>query len=157
MFKYAVESELHDFVLENFNNYFEFPLKANEFELSKGRIDFLGEDKEALYVIELKKDKIDKHAIKQLQKYIETMQSDFPGRVIKGIATAPELISTLDISSLPPNIEVKILDDVYYNGKTRSLITLDDELKAELEKIAKEQNRSLNNLIETILKDYLKK
>lgn len=43
------------------------------------------------------------------------------------------------------------------NDKTRTLITLDKLDKVELEKIAKEQNRSFSNLIQTILKDYLKK
>lgn len=43
------------------------------------------------------------------------------------------------------------------NNKTRYALTLEKEDKAKLEKIAKEQNRSLNNLIETILKDYLNK
>lgn len=41
--------------------------------------------------------------------------------------------------------------------KTRTLITLDKSDKAELEKLAKEENRSFSNLIQTILKDYLKK
>lgn len=44
----------------------------------------------------------------------------------------------------------KISDD-----KTRYALTLEKELKSQLEKVAKEQNRSLNNLIETILKNYL--
>lgn len=43
------------------------------------------------------------------------------------------------------------------NDKTRTLITLDKSDKVELEKIAKGQNRSFSNLIQTILKDYLKK
>jgi len=34
---------------------------------------------------------------------------------------------------------------------------LEKEVKAELEQIAKHQNRSFNNLVETILKDYLKR
>lgn len=42
-------------------------------------------------------------------------------------------------------------------NKTRTLITLEKDVKSQLEKVAKEQNRSFNNLIETILKDYLKK
>ena len=41
--------------------------------------------------------------------------------------------------------------------KTRTLVTLDKSDKVELERIAKEQNRSFSNLIQTILKDYLKK
>lgn len=38
--------------------------------------------------------------------------------------------------------------------KTRTLITLEKESKEKLKQIAKEQNRSFNNLVETILKDY---
>lgn len=37
---------------------------------------------------------------------------------------------------------------------TRTLITIPKELKLELEKIAKEQNRSFNNLIVTVLKTF---
>ena len=37
---------------------------------------------------------------------------------------------------------------------TRTLITIPKELKTEIEEIAKNQNRSFNNLIITILKDY---
>lgn len=37
---------------------------------------------------------------------------------------------------------------------TRTNITISKELKTKLEKIAKEQNRSFNNLVITILKDY---
>lgn len=40
---------------------------------------------------------------------------------------------------------------------TRTNITIEIELKKQLEIIAKEQNRSFNNLIITVLKDYLKK
>lgn len=38
---------------------------------------------------------------------------------------------------------------------TRTLITISKELKKELEDIAKEQNRSFNNLVITILKDFV--
>jgi predicted HicB family RNase H-like nuclease len=37
---------------------------------------------------------------------------------------------------------------------TRTLITIPKELKQQLEQIAKEQNRSFNNLVITILKSY---
>lgn len=39
--------------------------------------------------------------------------------------------------------------------KTRTLITLEKIVKEKLEQIAKEENRSFSNLVETILKDYL--
>jgi len=38
---------------------------------------------------------------------------------------------------------------------TRTNITIPKDLKSKLEKIAKEQNRSFNNLVITILKDYI--
>lgn len=41
--------------------------------------------------------------------------------------------------------------------KTRTMLTIEKDVKKELERIAKEQNRSLNNLIETIIKEYLAK
>lgn len=38
---------------------------------------------------------------------------------------------------------------------TRTNITISKELKKELEDIAKEQNRSFNNLVITILKNFV--
>lgn len=38
---------------------------------------------------------------------------------------------------------------------TRVNITFPKDLKAQLEQLAKKQNRSLNNLVVTILKDFL--
>lgn len=43
------------------------------------------------------------------------------------------------------------------DDKTRTLVTLEKSDKEELEKISKKQNRSFSNLVQTILKDYLKK
>ena len=45
----------------------------------------------------------------------------------------------------------KISDD-----KTRYLMLIEKNLKLELEILAKEENRSLNNLITKILADYIK-
>ena len=39
--------------------------------------------------------------------------------------------------------------------KTGVLVNMDETLKEELSKLAKEQNRSLNNLIVTILQKYV--
>ena len=38
---------------------------------------------------------------------------------------------------------------------TRTQLTISKELKQQLEKIAKEQNRSFNNLVITILKNFV--
>ena len=41
--------------------------------------------------------------------------------------------------------------------KTRTKLTIEKKDKEKLEKIAVKENRSLNNLIETIIKEYLSK
>ncbi|MCR3759169.1 DNA-binding protein [Clostridium felsineum] len=41
--------------------------------------------------------------------------------------------------------------------KVRSNLVIDKELKKQLEEIAKQQNRSFNNLIITILQEYILK
>lgn len=41
--------------------------------------------------------------------------------------------------------------------KTRTMLTIDKEFKKQLEQIAEKENRSLNNLIITVLKDYAEK
>lgn len=38
--------------------------------------------------------------------------------------------------------------------KTRMSLTIEKDLKLKLEQLAKEENRALNNLITTVLKDY---
>ncbi|KGM93366.1 DNA-binding protein (plasmid) [Clostridium botulinum] len=43
------------------------------------------------------------------------------------------------------------------NDKTRTQITIEKDLKKQLEQVAKEQNRSFNNLVITILKDFMSK
>lgn len=40
-------------------------------------------------------------------------------------------------------------------SNTRTQITISKELKAQLEELAKEQNRSFNNLVITVLKEYV--
>ena len=41
-------------------------------------------------------------------------------------------------------------------NKTRTTITIEKELKSQLEEIAKKEGRSFNNLVINILKEYIK-
>ena len=40
-------------------------------------------------------------------------------------------------------------------NKTRTNITISKDMKQQLENIAKSENRSFNNLVITVLKDYI--
>lgn len=42
-------------------------------------------------------------------------------------------------------------------SKTRTLVTLDKELKKKLEELAEKENRSFSNYVETILKNHVDK
>lgn len=41
--------------------------------------------------------------------------------------------------------------------KTRTMLTIDKDFKKQLEQLAEQENRSLNNFIITVLKDYTEK
>ena len=43
------------------------------------------------------------------------------------------------------------------NEKTQFTLRINKKTKEEIEKIAKKENRSINNMIEIILKKYIKK
>lgn len=43
------------------------------------------------------------------------------------------------------------------NEKTQFTLRINKKTKEEIEKIAKKENRSINNMIEMILKKYIKK
>jgi fructose-1,6-bisphosphatase/sedoheptulose 1,7-bisphosphatase-like protein len=53
------------------------------------------------------------------------------------------------------NKEVIYMGGTISSDKTRTQITIEKELKSKLEVIAKSQNRSFNNLVITILKEYV--
>ena len=56
---------------------------------------------------------------------------------------------------IPYYNKIEVIKLTISSDKTRYNLTLEKELKEKLEKEASEQNRSLNNLIETVLKNYL--
>lgn len=157
MFTYKTEEQLHNYILDNFNSYFSHNLIANEYDLKKGRVDFLAEKENDLYIIELKKDFVTKTTIKQLNTYIQTARQEFENKNIKGIAIAPKHKAHLKDIEIPEYIELRTIDDVNYIGNIRTAILLEKKVKKQAERIAKEENRSLNNLIETVLKEYLAK
>ena len=155
MFAYQTELELHNYLLENFNEYFPYKLIANEYELTKGRVDFLAEDNENIYVIELKKEFVNKATLNQLTTYMTILKEEFQNKNIVGIAIAPKRKNHINDMEIPKNIRIQLLDGVNYVGIVRATLTLEKTLKLQLEEEAKKQNRSFNNLVLKVLKDYV--
>ena len=52
--------------------------------------------------------------------------------------------------------EVLIMSGSISSENTRTNITISKELKAQLEELAKQDNRSFNNYVITILKEHIK-
>lgn len=94
IFKYKTEKELQKYLIKNFNKYFDFNLLSVETVIKNiGRIDLLGKDKNCYYIIEIKREYIDKNALIQIQKYLNYYDPTLKKQNIdkKGILVAPKI------------------------------------------------------------------
>ena len=163
IFTFLHEVELQDFLIANFNLYFDFDYICQEFFTSVGRIDLIGEDENNIYIIELKRDIITQIAIEQLDNYINHYEST---KNIIGIAAAPEIHSKIDLSLLKNDIRlqaikgVRCLHDYKHKLRTRKSytssydITLINRLKKLSSTTKIPQSKLLDEAIEDLLKKY---
>lgn len=162
IFTYKLERELQQHIVENFDLYFNFDLTYTEFSFmnknktgrAAHRIDMIGEDKENLYVIELKRDIVDSTTIEQVRAYmaLKGLKNISNGKRIKGIAAAPEVEKNLNIVN--DDIEVLKLEGVKYEPNVLHSVLLPKEIVKKIEQEAKEEQRSRNNQIAKILIDH---
>ncbi len=162
MFSYTKEKELHEYIVEHFNDYFDFNYISSEFIVSGGRVDIIGKDDNTIYVVELKRDYITNSAIKQLVNYLPEIQALNPNSKVKGIAVAPMVDEKLD--PLPDNIELMVLDNVNFIEpvhrftKKRVTFTIEEELVEKLKEISTDtmipQAKLVEKAIESIIEKY---
>lgn len=164
MFTYKKEKDLHNFIVDNFSYYFDFDYLKSEVLIPKGRIDILGEDETTIYVVEIKRDIIDKFAIRQVSDYIPQVKELYPDKKVVGIAIAPEIDSKA--SEIDTNIKIVKIDNVNYvppvsksTLKTFS-VTLEENLIEKLKEVSKEsmisQSRIIRDIVEKNLDSYRK-
>lgn len=115
MFTYTMEQELHDHLIENFSDYFNFNHVASEMVIPVGRVDILGEDSSTIYVVELKRKEVDLKSIRQVNGYLPYFREKHPGKKVVGIVAAPSINKDVDVYKLPLDIKVKTLDNVHCN------------------------------------------
>ncbi|KWX79946.1 endonuclease NucS domain-containing protein [Paenibacillus jilunlii] len=157
MFKFTMENQLKQFIIDNFNTYFDFGLITTEYSVRGGRIDILGEDDETIYIIEIKRDFVTSDTIVQLQRYLDTYKSD---KKLIGIAVAPKIDNSVDLTNVPENIWVNILPDVEYvpnpDSKVKVSVTLDLDVAAYISELAEKDDRSVSSMINVILRNHMK-
>lgn len=163
MFTYSKEKELHEHIVEHFNDYFDFHYISSEFIVKGGRVDILGKNDNTIYIVELKRDYITNSTISQLVNYIPEIQKLNPDKNIVGIAVAPKLDGKLNVDSIPHNIKIKTMDDVNFVEperhitKKRITFTLDEETIDQLKKVSEESMIPQARIVEQAIKEYLEK
>jgi RecB family endonuclease NucS len=65
---HQTEQELHAYLLENFTQIFNCQIVGHEVKLKEGIVDFVGEAGGTLYLIEIKRDKIQSLTIEQMER-----------------------------------------------------------------------------------------
>lgn len=157
MFTYTTEKELHEHIVENFSDYFDFNYVESEHRMELGIIDIVGKDADTIYLIEIKRDFIDNSAIKQLSKYVDLYRKYNPGIKVKGIAVAPRKRGVFSIED--DSISINILENVTLSGKykRRVTFTVDETLLEELKMVSKESMVPQAKIVTRALEAYLKK
>lgn len=163
MFSYKTESQLQQFLIDNFNLYFDFEYNSSEFIVKGGRIDIIGKSSNAIYAIEVKRDFITPSAIKQVSKYVDCLKVQYPNADVYGIATAPKLDPKIDVNDLPSGISVRLIDNVNYieptsqATKKRVTYTLDEELIERLREYSDKTMIPQAKIVNEALIEYLNK
>src|SRR5690606_11431558 len=131
---YTKERDLHNFIIDNFESFFDFQFISSEFVVNGGRVDIIGTDENTIYVIELKRDFISHKTIEQISKYLPEIRLLNPDKEVLGIAVAPSLEKGFSEDLVPSDISIKLMDGVEYietpstSTKKRVTFTLDEDL-----------------------------
>lgn len=163
MFTYTKEKELHDYIANNFAEFFGFDYLSSEFAVSSGRIDMLGTKDNTLYVIELKRDIVTQSTIEQLSRYLSDIADLHPDKEVIGIAAAPVVDTSLIIDD--HSIETLEIKGVKLLSVPRRItFTLDSDLIERMKRITDEvgitQSRIVSDGVEKRIeeiKELLKK
>ena len=158
MFTYSREKELHEYIVDNFPDFFDFEYLSSEFTIDSGRVDILGMKDDVIYVVELKRDKVTQSTIEQLSNYLPDIELLNPDKEVIGIAAAPYIDYDLEIPS--PNINTMKLKNVELSlegMKQKKSFTLDADVYEKLKELAEKDDRSVSQQLNKLLKDYLKK
>src|SRR5699024_12692634 len=114
MFIYSKEKELHQHIVDNFLDFFDFNYLSSEFTVDSGRIDIIGTKDNVVYVVEVKRDIVNDKIIEQLSSYLMDVQFIYSGKEIIGIAATPDIKESVEITF--SNIQLMKLDNVILNS-----------------------------------------
>jgi RecB family endonuclease NucS len=151
------ERELQLYLIKNFKSIFKLDYLDSEYVVENCRIDLIGGNLSAVYLIELKRDYITNAAVQQLSNYLSLYVTD---KELFGIVAAPKIHPQFNFDLLPPNILVQPLDkfDIDFDvGYNQAPIRLEKDLHEALKVLAKKNRRSVSAeiciLVEKALQD----
>lgn len=134
MFEYRYEKELVDFLVLNFEEYFDFKFIGREIHVKSGYIDLLGEDDDTVYIIEIKKRMINLESLEQAIRYRDSFETKKQKKIV---VAAPEIEKGL-MEYVSDEIILMTLEGVKYK---------EDEVKHPIIQI-RLRNKKDENLVE---------
>ena len=158
MFIYSKEKELHQHIVDNFLDFFDFNYLSSEFTVDSGRIDIIGTKDNVVYVVELKRDIVNEKTIEQLSGYLMDVQFIYPDQEVIGIAAAPDIKEGLEIPF--SNIELMKLDNVELNSRAikRSVtFTIDEDIIDRLKALSKRTHIPRTRLAQMAIDEFITK
>ena len=158
MFIYSKEKELHQHIVDNFLDFFDFNYLYSEFTVDSGRVDIIGTRDNEVYVVELKRDIVNEKTIEQLSRYLMDVQLLYPGQEVIGIAAAPDVKEGLEIPF--SNIELMKLNNVELNSKALKrpvTFTIEESIIDRLRKLSKDTHIPQARLVQMAIDEYVTK
>lgn len=158
MFKFTLESDLVDYLIENFSQYFNCEYMGREVRIKHLAVDIIGETDNIIALIEVKRDYINANTVKQLAKYMEQYETD---KDIVGIAVAPKIDPACNSITIPENMILREINDVEYvknpNNRITYATTVETGLVKKLKKLSELTRIPQSRLIDEAILDLLKK
>jgi hypothetical protein len=151
------EKELKDHMELNFSDYFNFDLIGREVRISKKGdcVDFIGEDEKNIYIIEVKKNSIDKSAIIQTKRYI-SLYKDIVDKNILGVIVAPKINRNIDMIN-DNKIIIKLIEPINHLTEIfRKIETTKDALR-KFKAYSFSQGKSVQRLLGELMEEWVKK
>ena len=154
--KFKKEYELRDHIAENFSQFFDFTFVGKEFHIGKKRVDLAGEDDKTFYLIELKKTRVYRSAINQMEKYISLYKTQST-KAVRGILVAPK-ISTQEEAYINSRENLKFLrieGPFIESGKDYVIRNIDDDIYEAFRIKAIMEHRTIREILIEFIELYI--
>jgi RecB family endonuclease NucS len=147
--KFRTENELRDYIAENFSQFFPFKFLGKELPVGRKAADLMGEDYEAVYIIEIKNGPIGNAAFAQIKRYMETYRT-ITSKLVRGILMGSSIKKTLTLDGDLQFVKIRTGNSGRY-----LLRDIDNHLYEEMRIKAIEEHISLKDVFSKLIQLWI--